>query len=345
MGGERVQAEVGARHLQAHGDARARTTDGREHLAVGWAPLGGREVVDHPGIGVATAPVGDHPSAVRPNPVGERGRARVVSAGDEHAVTLHPGGELVERGVVGRRIVAVVLQVVRVHVGDHGDRGVQMQEGAVGLVRLDHEDLAFAGMGVGAEAGHDGADEVGGIQAGADQGRRQHRAGARLAMGTRDGNLPRAGREHRGRRRAMQDAEPAPQSLRDLRDVLGVGGADHDGVGVVDVRRIVAEVTGDAEVAQRLDHRRLPDVAAGDGNAALEGDPRDRRHRRAADPHDEDPAEFLQRRQSIRWFDDHRRTPPARSTRSASRAAASAGIRLRATPAIAASRSWSRTSG
>ncbi len=62
------------------------------------------------------------------------------------------GGEAVEgdvldevaEGLLDRVEVAVVVEVLGVDVGDHGDGGAQAQEGAVALVGLDHDPVALA---------------------------------------------------------------------------------------------------------------------------------------------------------------------------------------------------------
>ena len=60
------------------------------------------------------------------------------------------GGE----GVPDASQIAVDVQVVGLDVGDHGDLGAQLQEGAVELVRLDDVDVRAARTKVAAPPGH-----------------------------------------------------------------------------------------------------------------------------------------------------------------------------------------------
>ena len=95
----------------------------------------------HPQVGARGMAVGEHPAARGARGLGEPARPAVVVAGDEEP----PVGEGVDEGRVGGLDVlegAVVVEVVGLHVGDHGDVGAVGEERAVALVGLDDEGRA-----------------------------------------------------------------------------------------------------------------------------------------------------------------------------------------------------------
>ena len=80
----------------------------------------------------------------------------IVQADDDRAVERHLVDELDEGGadVVERR---VVVQVLAIDVGDHGDDRRELQEGAVALVGFHHQEIAVAHARVRAAHGADAA--------------------------------------------------------------------------------------------------------------------------------------------------------------------------------------------
>ena len=109
---------------------------------------------------------------------------------DGGAVERHlvdEGDERVADGVEG----AVVIEVLGVDRGDHGDRRRELEERAVGLVGLGHQVLALPEPRVGAEARHAPADDDGRVEAALGEHGADHRRGRRLAVraGDRDAVL------------------------------------------------------------------------------------------------------------------------------------------------------------
>ena len=109
------------------------------------------------------------------------------------------GGEAVEgdvldevdEGLPHRVEVAVVVQVFRVDVGHDRNSGLEPQEAAVALIRLDHDPVAVPHLGVGAIGVDDAAVDHRRVQTGRIQQGRDHGGRCRLAVGAadRDGEL------------------------------------------------------------------------------------------------------------------------------------------------------------
>ena len=70
--------------------------------------------------------------------------------------------------------VAVVVEVVRFDVGDHGDLRLESEEAAVALVGLDHQPLAVVPHRVGPDPTQVTPDDEGGVHLGLDQDESQH---------------------------------------------------------------------------------------------------------------------------------------------------------------------------
>ena len=83
---------------------------------------------------------------------------------------------------------AVMVEMLGIDVGDDGDVGRQLQEGAVALVGLHHHPLALAHAGIGAVGVDDAAIDDGRIEPAGVEQRRDHRGGRRLAMRAADGD-------------------------------------------------------------------------------------------------------------------------------------------------------------
>ena len=98
-----------------------------------------------------------------------------------HRPEARLGHELVEGGPqVGEG--PVVIQMVRLDVGQHGPVGTQRLEGPEALVGLHHQPLAAVPYGVGADLVHVGPDDEGGAQARLDEDQREHRRRGGLAL-------------------------------------------------------------------------------------------------------------------------------------------------------------------
>ena len=221
---------------------------------------------------------------------GEVGGTVVVDAGDQEAVVVDPVEELRERLVVGL-LGAVVVEVVGLDVGDQ--RAVRRvdQEGAVALVGLRDEDPARAVVRVGAGLVELAADRERRVRGAVLQRDGEQRGGGGLAV--RAGDRDDLAAAHHRLQRGGPRQQPQPQPLR--LDHLGVvgpdGGGDHEGVDVADLVGRVADVAARPERTQRLEGAGLLGVAAADGHAARQHDPRDAGQPGTADAHEVHPAE------------------------------------------------------
>ncbi len=169
---------------------------------------------DRPEVAPAGAQVERHPVAPRPQALdtegGIGGRPHQVGAvgpaelgghgvvGPHHHGTGPPRAEAVE-GVHQGRETAVVVEVVRLHIGDDGHLGVEAEERPVALVGLDHQPRPRVPHGVGADLVDVPADEEAGAKTRLHQDERQHGRGRRLPVGPRHGHAATTG-GHRGRR-------------------------------------------------------------------------------------------------------------------------------------------------
>ena len=148
---------------------------GAQHLQVGTGPV----AVGHD----VPTPVPDRP--------GEAARPGVVPARDDEPVGGHGGDELGVRLLhpLGR---AVVVEVVRLHVGHDRDVGAVREEGSVALVGLDDERVPRADRGVGAELGDLATGREARVGAGCLEGHDEHRRRRGLAVRAGNRNAPRA---------------------------------------------------------------------------------------------------------------------------------------------------------
>ena len=110
---------------------------------------------------------------------------RMVRAHHREAVERHVLDESAKR-LLHRVEGLEVIEMLRVDIGDDGDVGRQLQEGAVGLVGLHHHPVAGAEPRIGAVGVDDAAVDHGRIEpAGIDQCGNQ-RGGRGLAVGAAD---------------------------------------------------------------------------------------------------------------------------------------------------------------
>ncbi len=137
--------------------------------------VGRRAVKDHAGVAAGQGALCEGPGP------------GVVRAGHQDPVCREQGREAVEGGIHGVG-GAVEVQVVRLDVGHHGDRGPVIQEGAVRFVSFGDEDPRGAVGRIDAERRNVGADGEGRVQPGALQKHRDHRGGGGLAVRSGDGH-------------------------------------------------------------------------------------------------------------------------------------------------------------
>jgi hypothetical protein len=98
-----------------------------------------------------------------------------------------------DEGVLHLVEAAIMVEMLGIDVGDHRDRAVEAEEGAVALVRLDHHPVGAAEPRVGAVGVDDAAVDHGRVDAARVEQGRDHRGGRGLAVGAgdRDGDLRR----------------------------------------------------------------------------------------------------------------------------------------------------------
>ncbi len=213
----------------------------------------------------------------------ELGQTRGVAADDHGAVLAYETHELSE-GALNLLKGAVVVKMVRLDVGDDHYVGVEVEEGAVGLVRLGDKVGAVTVLAVGVKALDDTADEEARILPHAIEHGGDHGRGRGLAVRARHGNGGVAlaeCREHLGTG-PHGDAELARTGE------LGVGLGDsrgddhHVGAHLVDGGGGVTDVDIDAGTRELADVARGLEVRTRDRKTALVQDERDTAHARTA---------------------------------------------------------------
>ncbi len=150
---------------------------------------------------------------------------------------------------------AVVVEMVRLDVGQDGPVGAQRLEGPEALVGLHDEPLPAVPHGVRADLVHVGADEEGGAQARLYEDEREHRRRGGLSLRSGHGEAASGGAD------GGQDAGPghdagAPLGGGDDLDVGGRhGGRVRDGIDLSHVLSPVADGNRDPLRAQPGRHR------------------------------------------------------------------------------------------
>ena len=145
----------------------------------------GQVDVEQPDVGLRVLAIGEDAPVL--DPADQLLHRRMVEA--HH-------GEAVERQVLDQRQKGVLdrveglemVEMLGIDVGDDGDVGRQLEEGAVALVGLDHHPVARAEPGVGAIGVDDAAVDDGRIEAGGVEQRRHQRGRRRLAVRAGDGD-------------------------------------------------------------------------------------------------------------------------------------------------------------
>ena len=207
-----------------------------------------------------------------------------VAVDDDGAVLPHEAHELAE-GLLDVLERAVVVEMVGLDVSDHDDVRVEVEEGAVGLVRLADEVAAVAVLAVGVVALDDAADEEGRVEAELVEHRGDHGGRSRLSVGAGDGDRRGVVGEIGEHLCARPDGDAQLAGAQDLGVGLGDGGGGHDDLrhGGVDGGRLMAHVDLDAGVLELADIMGCLKVAAGDLAAALVQHQGDAAHPRSAD--------------------------------------------------------------
>ena len=177
---------------------------------------------------------------------------RMVRAHHREAVERHVLDEGAER-ILHRVESLEVVEMLGIDIGDDGDVGRQLEEGAVGLVGLDHHPVAGAEPRIGAVGVDDAAVDDGRIEAAGVEQRRHHRGRRGLAVRAGDGDAalqPHQLGQHLG---AAHHRQPLRARRREFRIVALDRRGDDDDLGAAEIVGIVADRDRDALVAQPLD--------------------------------------------------------------------------------------------
>jgi hypothetical protein len=123
------------------------------------APLDGLKKLQ-PEVGLGGNSVGEDAAAGTGQ---NRLEQRIVDAGGHRAVKRHLIHEG-QKGALHVGHVVVAVHVLAVEIGDHGEDGRELEEGAVALVGLGHQVLRRAQPGVRAQRVHAAAHDHRGIE-------------------------------------------------------------------------------------------------------------------------------------------------------------------------------------
>ena len=104
-----------------------------------------------------------------------------------------------------------------VEVGDHGEDGRELEEGAVAFVGLGDQILRSAEPGVGAERVHAAADDDRGVEAAGGEHGGHHRGGGGLAVHAGDGDAVLEAHQLGQHLGALNDGNLAGVGLDDFR--------------------------------------------------------------------------------------------------------------------------------
>ena len=219
---------------------------------------------------------------------------RVVAADQGEAVKRQAVDEA-HKGVAQVVHVLVVVQVVVVDIGDHGDGGLQLQEAGEGLAGLGHEVVALAQAGVAAAQGvQHAADDDGGVQAALGQHQRGHAGGGGLAVGAGDADPVLQAHqlvEHLG---ARDHRDLAAAGLHQLRVGLRHGIGNDHALGRAHVGGGVPHVDGGAQAPEALHRVAVGPVGTRHGIAQGQQHLGDAAHARASDPHEVELHQFVE---------------------------------------------------
>ena len=193
----------------------------------------------------------------------------------EHARTafLHVGQELLE-GLVDVLLCAVMVQMVIFDVRDDGNAGTELQEGAVAFVGLRHDPGAGAIPRVAAQGTHVAADDDGRVQPGFRRDDGNHGARRRFAVCAGDGHTLRLVivQQFRQDIAAVQDRNAFGPCGLQFRIVRMDGAGNDDGVGAVDLRRVVPHEDHGPRCCELGRHMACVEVRTGHLEPALHQD-------------------------------------------------------------------------
>ena len=267
-------------------------------LAVADRDVELRHAVGHADVGVAH--VGLRVFAVSDDaPVLDAGdkrlNFRMVDAHHAEPVKRHILHELRKRPAYFIEC-AVMVEMFGVDIGDDGNFGRQFQEGAVALVGLHHHPVALAHARIGAIGVDDAAIDNGRVEPAGFEQRAYHRSRRRLAMRAANSDgLPEA--HEFGQHLRAPYHRQQPLARRDkFWIVLADRGGNHQHLCTAEIFRLVADMAGNALVAQALHIRVFRLVGALHGVTQIVQHLRDAAHADAADAdkmHDADGLRHL----------------------------------------------------
>ena len=136
--------------------------------------------------------------------------------------------------------VVVAVHVLAVEVGDDGEDGRELEEGAIALVGFGDEVLGGAEAGVGAEGIDAATNDDGGVEAAGGENTGHHGGGGGFAVHAGDGDAVLEAHELGEHFGALDDGNFAGVGLDDLRVCDADGGAGDDDGGSGDVAGLVA---------------------------------------------------------------------------------------------------------
>ena len=241
---QRVLHVVATRHIQAH---RGAFCIRQTQCEVGSASLLMHILGTH--VGLRSEAVAENV----PRHFGsQRGDFGVVDAQHRQPVERQPVQEFGERHAHAFKIAAVILQVIRVDIGDHRDLRIQAQEAAVAFVCFGDQPVATTEPRIGTGRQQLPADHEGGVHAAFREhtGDQRGRRGLAVGAGNRDPALEAHQLRQHFRARHHRNAMRARgQQL----DVVGLDRArHHDHVGTVDMRGIVTSLHAGPELREPL---------------------------------------------------------------------------------------------
>ena len=226
----------------------------------------------------------DRAVAVRhliPDPLRQPDSAGVVGTDHEQSHCLAVGEAEEAVGIVLRG--APIDQMVWIDVGDNGDLRRILQERAVALVRLDHQDIPATDMTARLRTGERTADDEGRVQRGTGEHGGDHRGGSRLAVSAGDRDPSPVQHERAKGCAAVQHPKAPPSGLDQFGIVVPDGRRCHDRTGLPQLICRVTDVDSRASGLQCPQVGRVLSIAAADGNAELQEGCGDAVHSRPAD--------------------------------------------------------------
>ena len=174
----------------------------------------------------------------------------IVDAQHRQSVERQAVQELGERRLHAGEVAAVVLQMIRIDIGDDRDQRIQAQEAAVALVRLGHQPVAAAQARIGAGGEQLPADDEGRIDAALGQHACQQRGRGGLAVRAGDGDAAAEAHQFGQHLGARHDRDALRARLHQFGIVALDRARHHDAVGTEHVGRGVAAMHGGAELRE-----------------------------------------------------------------------------------------------